>query len=128
MPRRNFDRTPAERSDFRQGCEWVWTGVGISQIQALSTGPRAEKIEVLGSAETNDLGEYRLSGLDPGTYQLRATYARAEAANLIRCLLRWRLVTTAALKKPAEIAVKAGFGDNRDPNLTTKFCGKVVGG
>ncbi len=31
------------------------------------------KIEVLGGARTNDLGEYRIFGLEPGSYQVRAT-------------------------------------------------------
>ncbi len=45
-----------------------------AQIQALGGRTRGGPIVVLSSASANDLGEYRLSGLDPGTYELRATY------------------------------------------------------
>jgi len=45
-----------------------------AQIQALGSDTRGGRITVREHAETNDLGEYRLSGLDPGTYRLRATY------------------------------------------------------
>jgi len=45
-----------------------------AQIQALGARTRGAEIDVVNSTVTNDLGEYRLSGLDPGTYRLRAVY------------------------------------------------------
>lgn len=78
-----------------------------ARIQALGSRTRGGKTEVLNSAETNDLGEYRLSGLDPGTYQVRATYR--EGGDEFDPTPR----TTATsyyggAEKPAEIDVKAG--------------------
>ncbi|HWZ31261.1 MAG TPA: carboxypeptidase-like regulatory domain-containing protein [Bryobacteraceae bacterium] len=44
------------------------------KIEALSARTRGGPVQVLASVATNDLGEYRLSGLDSGAYQIRATY------------------------------------------------------
>lgn len=68
-----------------------------AEIQAL----RGE--QVAGSEWTNDLGEYRLSGLDPGAYRMRATYRGGREAELDPTP-----ITTASATKPAEFSVKSG--------------------
>lgn len=45
-----------------------------AQVQALGPRSRGGPLEVVATTQTNDLGEYRLAGLDAGAYQLRVTY------------------------------------------------------
>jgi protocatechuate 3,4-dioxygenase beta subunit len=45
-----------------------------ARIEAFSSRNPGGKPEFVSSAETNDLGEYRLAGLNPGQYQIRASY------------------------------------------------------
>jgi hypothetical protein len=79
-----------------------------AQIQALSLGSLSGKLEVLASADTNDLGEYRLAGLDPGTYRLRATYREGRSSQFDSLPLAMATSYYGGSEKPAEIAVKAG--------------------
>lgn len=79
-----------------------------AQIQALGLRNSGGKIQVLTSAETNDLGEYRLSGLDPGTYRLRAMYRDGRASELDPTPLTMATSYYGSSEKPAEIPVKAG--------------------
>jgi len=44
-----------------------------AHIEAFASRNAGGKPEVVTSAETNDLGEYRLAGLNPGQYQIRAS-------------------------------------------------------
>jgi Carboxypeptidase regulatory-like domain len=74
-----------------------------AQIEALRAGSGAPNPEVVGSESTNDLGEYRLSGLDPGVYQIRATYREGRESELDPTP-----ITTASATKPAELTVKPG--------------------
>lgn len=85
---------------FGQGLESV-------QIQALGSRTRGGKIEALASATTNDLGEYRMSGLDPGTYQIRATYRDGRNSEFDPTPLTIATATYGG-EKPAELALKAG--------------------
>lgn len=48
--------------------------LGSAQVEALGSLSPGGKLEVIASVTTNDLGEYRLSGLNPGAYRLRASY------------------------------------------------------
>lgn len=76
----------------------------IEAVNVRSAGPAAHAI----SCETNDLGEFRLSGLDPGIYRIRATY-REGGPDLVKSTPM--LLASAyfgGVEKPAEIAVKAG--------------------
>ena len=79
-----------------------------AQIQALATRTRAGEIPVLNSTETNDLGEYRLSGLNPGTYRLRATYRDGQASELDPTPLTMATSYYGGSEKPAELTVMAG--------------------
>jgi hypothetical protein len=45
-----------------------------AHIEAFASRSPGAKPEVVASAETNDLGEYRLAGLNPGQYQIRASF------------------------------------------------------
>jgi hypothetical protein len=68
-----------------------------AEIQALRAN------QVAGSEQTNDLGEYRLSGLDPGGYRIRATFQDGRESEFDPTP-----ITTASATKPTELAVKAG--------------------
>jgi hypothetical protein len=68
-----------------------------AEIQAL----RGE--QVAGSEWTNDLGEYRLSGLDAGVYRIRANYRDGRESELDPTP-----ITTASITKPGEFSVKPG--------------------
>jgi hypothetical protein len=78
-----------------------------AQIQALGSRTRGGNVEVLNSAETNDLGEYRLTGLDPGTYRLRATYRGGRNSEFDPTPLTLATSYYGGSEKSAEIAVKA---------------------
>jgi hypothetical protein len=78
------------------------------RIQALATRARSGEIQVLASAETNDLGEYRLSGLDPGTYRLRATYLDGRAHELDPTPLIVASSYYGGSERAAELTVTAG--------------------
>jgi len=79
-----------------------------ANVQALSARSGGEGLDVVGSAETNDLGEYRLSGLDPGTYQVRATYREGRNDEFDPLPLTVATSYYGGAEKPAGIAVKAG--------------------
>ncbi|MDP8979666.1 MAG: carboxypeptidase-like regulatory domain-containing protein [Acidobacteriota bacterium] len=79
-----------------------------AQIQALAPRTRGGKLEVMGSAETNDLGEYRLASLNPATYRLRADYREGRANEYDPTPLTQVSSYYGGAEKPAEIAVKAG--------------------
>ncbi|HLK18983.1 MAG TPA: carboxypeptidase-like regulatory domain-containing protein [Bryobacteraceae bacterium] len=68
-----------------------------AEIQAL----RGEQI--VGSQQTNDLGEYRLSGLDAGAYRIRASYRGGRESEFDSTP-----ITTASVTKPGEFSVKPG--------------------
>ena len=79
-----------------------------AQIQALATRTRGGRNPVLTSADTNDLGEYRLSGLDPGTYRLRAMYRDGRASELDPTPVRMATSYFGGSERAAELTVKAG--------------------
>jgi hypothetical protein len=51
-----------------------------ARVEALAMRAREENPEPVDSSDTNDLGEYRLSGLNPGTYRMRATYREGRSS------------------------------------------------
>jgi hypothetical protein len=57
-------------------------GLQSVRIESLPGRTSAGETQVLNATETNDLGEYRLSGLDPGSYRLRAVYRDGRADEL----------------------------------------------
>jgi hypothetical protein len=79
-----------------------------AKIQALRSGSRNGNLENLASTDTNDLGEYRLSGLDPGTYRIRATYRDGQRHELDPTPITTASAFYGGPDKPAELAVKAG--------------------
>jgi hypothetical protein len=79
-----------------------------AQIQAFGSRTRGGKTEVISSTETNDLGDYRLSGLDPGSYQLRATYREGRGSEFDPTPLTTASSYYGGAEKPSEIAVRVG--------------------
>jgi hypothetical protein len=59
--------------------------VGVPvQLARYSYVNGAKQLVIAGGASTNDLGEYRLYGVAPGKYYLRATYLGVAEASLVR--------------------------------------------
>jgi hypothetical protein len=79
-----------------------------AQIQALPTQSRPGRPQPGGSADTNDLGEYRLSGLEPRTYRVRARYRDGGESEFDPTPLSMATSIYGGSDKPIEIAVKAG--------------------
>ena len=79
-----------------------------ASIQALGARSQGGKIEVLNSASTNDLGEYRMSGVNPGRYELRATYREGREDEFDVTPLRMATAVYGGSEKPALVAVQAG--------------------
>jgi hypothetical protein len=79
-----------------------------AQIEALGSGIPGGNIQVVSSAATNDLAEFRLSGLDPGTYRLRATYREGgRSIEFDSTPLTTATSYYGGSEKPAEIIVQA---------------------
>ena len=78
-----------------------------AHIEALR-GATTGKADVLASAETNDLGEYRLSGLDAGTYRLRAVYREGREDELDPTPLTIASSFYGGSERPAVISVRSG--------------------
>ncbi len=79
-----------------------------AHIEALNIRASGAQVQAAVSAETNDLGEYRLSGIDPGTYRVRATYRAGSEHELDSTPLTMATAFFGSGEKPAEIAVKSG--------------------
>jgi hypothetical protein len=78
-----------------------------ARIEALNVGVSGGQVQAAVWAETNDLGEYRLSGVDPGTYRLRATY-RAGGDEFDSAPRTMATAFFGGSEKPAELAVNPG--------------------
>lgn len=63
---------------------------------------------MIATTETDDLGGYRLSGLDPGTYRLRAVYRDGRASEFDPTPLTMASSDYGGSETPAEIVVKPG--------------------
>ncbi len=84
------------------------------------SAPRKWRLEAVGSAQTDDRGQYRLFGLDPGEYYLKATdssepsqYAFGNEASWIRDLIGNEYAPTyypgvAQVSQAQMVSVKAG--------------------
>ncbi len=79
-----------------------------ARIEALNTRSSSGQVQAPVWAETNDLGEYRLSGVDPGTYRVRATYLAGRDSELDPTPLTMATAFFGGSDKPAEIGVKSG--------------------
>jgi hypothetical protein len=79
-----------------------------ARIEALNARASGGQVQVVVWAETNDLGEYRLSGIDPGMYRLRATYRAGREGELDTTPLTMATAIYGGSEKPAEIVVKSG--------------------
>lgn len=77
-----------------------------ARIEALNA--RASGAQPVGSAETNDLGEYRLSSLNPGAYRLRATYRAGRESEFDSTPLTMATAFFGGSERPAELAVTSG--------------------
>ena len=71
-----------------------------ASIQALGPGNHA--------ALTNDLGEYRMSGVNPGRYELRATYRAGGESEFDVTPLTMATALYGGSEKPAPVTVQAG--------------------
>jgi hypothetical protein len=65
-------------------------------------------IDVAGGTESNDLGEYRLAGLNPGTYQVRATFREGRNSELDTMPVRLATAWYGGSDKAPGITVKTG--------------------
>ena len=78
-----------------------------ARIEALLSRPSKIGNPVSGSAETNDLGEYRLSGLDPGSYRVRAEYRDGRRSEFDATPLTVANSYYGDSRQPAEITIGA---------------------
>jgi hypothetical protein len=79
-----------------------------AHLEALRSKFKAGDFEVLGSVESNDLGEYRLSSLDPGKYRIRAMYRDGGVSEFDATPRTMASSVYGGAAKPTELVVKAG--------------------
>jgi hypothetical protein len=79
-----------------------------AKVQALRPGSPNGNIAVFTFSDTNDLGEYRLSGLDPGTYRVHAAYREGGRDDFSSTPVTMGSAYYGGPGKPAELAVNAG--------------------
>ena len=79
-----------------------------ASITATRTSQRANDLNGSVTADTNDLGEYRLSGLDPGVYQVRAAYRDGRRSEFDPTPLTRASAVYGVASKPTELTVKPG--------------------
>ncbi len=79
-----------------------------ARIEAMIVRNTAGSPDVAESTETDDLGEYRLSGIDPGTYRIRCAYRGGRESEFDPTPLITATVLYGAAESPAEVAVKPG--------------------
>lgn len=77
-----------------------------AEITALPTQKSAQRNAI--SARTNDLGEYRVAGLDPAVYQIRATYREGREHEFDSTPITRASAFYGGVTKPAELPVKSG--------------------
>ena len=79
-----------------------------ARIEALGFQASGGNRNVLGSAESDDLGDYRLSGLDPGTYVVRVTYQEGRSGELDPMPLMIATAWYGKADSPTDVRVNAG--------------------
>jgi Carboxypeptidase regulatory-like domain len=67
-----------------------------------------EQINAVAAAETNDLGEYRISGIDPGVYRVRATQREGRESEFDPSPLKVATALFGGEQRPSELVVKSG--------------------
>jgi Carboxypeptidase regulatory-like domain len=77
-------------------------------IQALTSRAASGGLDVVSTVETNDLGEYRLSGLDPGSYPVRATYREGRGSEFDPMPGTIATSYYGDSERPADVVVKTG--------------------
>jgi hypothetical protein len=78
-------------------------------VEALPARPASgEQLQAVASAETNDLGEYRISGIDPGVYRVRATHREGRESELDPSPLKVATALFGGTERPSELVVKSG--------------------
>ncbi len=83
-------------------------GLQLAVIEAMAQKTRGGMFEVVTSVRTNDLGEYRLAGLGPGVYQIRATYRSGRSDELDPTPVTMATAYYGISGAPTQLAVKAG--------------------
>ena len=83
-------------------------GLQGAKVEALRSQAAGGSLEVAGTADTNDLGEYRVSGLDLGTFQVRATYREGRSSELDPMPVMIATSYYGGSERPAGVAVRAG--------------------
>jgi hypothetical protein len=83
-------------------------GLQGAPVQVLSSRTAGGSLDVVGTTDTDDLGDYRVSGLDPGTYQIRATYREGRSSEFDTMPLMMATSYYGGFEKPAGVAVGVG--------------------
>jgi hypothetical protein len=80
-----------------------------TSVEALPARPApGEQVQAIASAETNDLGEYRISGIDPGVYRVRATHREGRESELDPSPLKIATTLFGGTERPSELVVRSG--------------------
>lgn len=78
-------------------------------VEALGARARGGPLtDVFAAAQTNDLGEYRLAALDPGTYRLRARYREGRSSEFDPAPMTMATAYYGGSENAAEIMIKGG--------------------
>ena len=83
-----------------------------ARVEALPSLTRDGSADVVSAAATNDLGEYRLSGLNPGTYQIRATFRGGRESEFDPTPVTIATAFYGGAEKHADLLIKAGATTN----------------
>jgi len=85
------------------------SGLPIQRATIEALRPRnGGGVDVAGGTESNDLGEYRLASLDPGTYRVRATFREGRSSEFDTTPVRVATVWYGGSDKAPGITVKIG--------------------
>jgi hypothetical protein len=79
-----------------------------ARIEALNTQASGAQVQPVSLAETDDLGDYRLAGLDPGAYRLRVTYRAGRESEFDSTPITMATSFFGGSERPTELAVKSG--------------------
>ena len=80
----------------------------FARVEALTSLSLAGATQVIASAETNDLGEYRLFSLNPGTYRLRAGWRGGRSSEFDPTPVRMAVSFYGVNGTRTEVSAKAG--------------------
>jgi len=77
-------------------------------IEALRPSAQGSNLEAAASTETNDVGEFRLASLDPGTFRVRATYREGRTSEFDPTPLTVGTAWLGGPDTPTSVEVKSG--------------------